>query len=159
MNRFFLSPVLFMLIIIPFLTGCYQDNTTDICCLAGSVTDGYIQRDFQVPVKRYCQILTLRDDSALMAEYRDWHSKVWPEVLEGIKSVGILDHEIYMHENTLFMILVVPCDFNFEQQMSLLATLPRQAEWEEFMSKFQNSDSGASSADKWTRMERIFKLN
>jgi L-rhamnose mutarotase len=84
---------------------------------------------------------------------------VWPEVLEGIKSVGILDHEIYMHGNILFMILVTPADFQFDRQMELLATLPKQAEWEAFMSRFQESDSGASSADKWTRMERIFKLH
>jgi L-rhamnose mutarotase len=56
------------------------------------------------------------------------------------------------------MILVTPADFDFEKQMSLLASLPRQAEWEALMSRFQESDSGASSADKWTRMERIFKL-
>lgn len=87
-----------------------------------------------------------------------WHSKVWPEVLEGVKKVGILDHEIYIHDNILFMILVTPVDFDFETQMKKLATLPRQAEWEEFMSKFQNSDSNASSAEKWTRMDRLFKL-
>jgi len=37
--------------------------------------------------------------------------------------------------------------------------LPRQAEWEEFMSKFQKSDPSASSSEKWVRMERIFKLH
>ena len=95
----------------------------------------------------------------LIEEYTNWHSKVWPEVLEGIKEVGILDHEIYIHNNTLFMILVAPADFNFDQQMSKLATLPRQAEWEEFMSKFQKSDPSASSSEKWVLMERIFKLN
>jgi L-rhamnose mutarotase len=159
MNRLFRIPVLFSLSLLFFITGCNQESQSDISAFQGSIEAGYLQEDFPIPVKRYCQILTLRDDPDLITEYREWHSKVWPEVLKGIKSVGILDHEIYMHGNTLFMVLVVPHDFDFDKQMSLLATLPRQAEWEASMAKFQNSDASASSADKWTRMERIFKLN
>jgi L-rhamnose mutarotase len=121
--------------------------------------NGFVQKEFGFPVKRYCLTLELKNEPQLIEEYKNWHSKVWPEVLDGIRKVGILDHEIYIHENTLFMILVTPVDFNFEQQMGKLATLPRQAEWEEFMSKFQKSDPNASSSEKWVLMERIFKLN
>jgi len=147
--------ILFLLFAGP---GCSVHDQSYPKDFTGSSLNGYIQADFPFPVKRYCQILTLKDDPGLMAEYREWHAKVWPEVQEGIRSVGILDHEIYMHGNTLFMILVTPADFDFEKKMSLLATLPRQAEWEALMARFQESDPGASSADKWTRMERIFKL-
>ena len=147
--------ILFLLFAGP---GCSDQERTGPEEFTGSRLNGYIQEDFPFPVKRYCQILTLKDDPGLMAEYREWHSNVWPEVLEGIRSVGILDHEIYMHGNILFMILVTPADFDFEKQMALLATLPGQAEWEALMARFQESDPGASSADKWTRMERIFKL-
>jgi L-rhamnose mutarotase len=42
--------------------------------------------------------------------------------------------------------------------MALLATLPRQAEWEAFVSRFQQSSPGATSAEKWRPLERIFKL-
>ena len=102
--------------------------------------------------------MELENDPELIREYIDWHDKVWPEVLEGIKQVGILDHEIYRHNNKVFMILVTPADFDFEKQMTKLSTLPRQAEWEAFMSKYQVTTAEASSADKWVRMERIFKL-
>ncbi|MAX26773.1 MAG: L-rhamnose mutarotase [Phycisphaeraceae bacterium] len=119
---------------------------------------GYLQKAFEVPVKRYCMTMELENDPQLIEEYKEWHTKVWPEVLEGIKKVGILDHEIYLHENKLFMIVVTPADFDFETQMSKLAKLPRQAEWEEFMSKFQVTSPDASSAEKWVKMERIFKL-
>ena len=153
MNR-----IVFVIIIgLTFIIGCSRENIKEIPAFQESKIDGYIQKDFTFPVKRYCQILTLKDDPELIEEYKEWHAKVWPEVLEGIKKVGVLDHEIYIHGNTLFMILVVPHDFDFDEQMSKLATLPRQAEWEQFVSKFQNTDSSASSADKWTRMERIFK--
>lgn len=51
---------------------------------------GYKVRKYQGPVKRYCQMLNLKNDAALIAEYRKRHSegKVWPETLAAIvKSV------------------------------------------------------------------------
>lgn len=42
--------------------------------------------------------------------------------------------------------------------MQRLATLPRQAEWEEYMAVFQVCNPKASSANKWQLMERIFYL-
>lgn len=44
---------------------------------------GYKVRKYQGPVKRYCQMLNLKNDAALIAEYRKRHSegKVWPETL------------------------------------------------------------------------------
>ena len=38
------------------------------------------------------------------------------------------------------------------------ATLERQAEWEAFVDKFQQSEAGAASNEKWQRMEQIFQL-
>ena len=35
---------------------------------------GYKVRKYQGPVKRYCQMLNLKNDAALIAEYRKRHS-------------------------------------------------------------------------------------
>ena len=37
---------------------------------------GYKVRKYQGPVKRYCQMLNLKNDAALIAEYRKRHSEV-----------------------------------------------------------------------------------
>ncbi len=124
-----------------------------------STSSGYAQRAFDLPVKRYCMQLELKSDPNLIEEYKSWHSKVWPEILDGISKVGILDHEIYLNGTQLFMIIVTPENFDFEAQMNKLATLPRQAEWEAFMAKYQKSSANASSSEKWTLMERIFKYS
>lgn len=110
--------------------------------------------------KRYCRTLTLRDDAGLIATYRDRHAEgnVWPEVLEGIRSVGILEMEIYIRGNQLFMIVETPLDFDWESAMERLGTLPRQQEWEDYMTLFQQSEVGTSPADKWQPMERMFHL-
>lgn len=121
---------------------------------------GYPIKDYKVPVKRYCRTLDLRDDPELIAEYRRRHAKenIWKEVLDGIKEVGILEMDIYIRGTRLMMILEVPADLDLDAAMARLATLPRQQEWEDFMSVFQQSAPGASSAEKWQPMERVFHI-
>ena len=58
----------------------------------------YAAKEHHQPVKRYCRTLDLRDDPKLIAEYRRRHSQaeIWPEVIAGIREVGILEMEIYI---------------------------------------------------------------
>ena len=109
-------------------------------------------------MKRYCQTLELYNNPELIAGYVKEHEQVWPEIKNGIREVGILDMQIFIHENRLFMIVDTVDDFDWEKDNARLATLPRQAEWEAYMSKFQVSKPGQASHEKWQMMERIFKL-
>jgi L-rhamnose mutarotase len=111
-------------------------------------------------MRRFCLTLDLRDDPTLVAEYRRWHTpeQIWPEIPKGIHEVGITDMEIYLLGTRLFMIMEANQDFEFEKQMAVLAALPRQKEWEAFVSRFQRSSPDAASNEKWKLMEKIFKL-
>lgn len=121
---------------------------------------GYQVQSYTVRVKRYCQTLDLRDNPELIAEYRKRHSRTeaWQEILRGIRQIGILEMEIYILATRLFMIVETPIDFDWDTAMAQLNTLPRQQEWEEYMSIFQQATPGMSSADKWKPMERMFHL-
>ena len=119
---------------------------------------GYKVKVYHQPVKRYCQTLDLKDDPALIAEYVKRHSNPWPEIPAGIREVGILEMEIFLLGTKLFMIVETPLDFDWNTAMAKLATLPRQAEWEEYMSIFQMASPEASSAEKWQMMDEIFRL-
>ena len=68
-------------------------------------------------MKRFCQILTLVDDPASIEAYVEEHRHVWPVVKEGIRSVGILDMQIYRKGNVLFMIVDTVDDFDWERTM------------------------------------------
>ena len=108
--------------------------------------DGCPVKSYKEPVKRYCQTLDLRDNPELIAEYRKRHSRAeaWPEILAGIRQVGILEMELYLLGTRLFMIVETPVDFKWDEAMSRLATLPRQQEWEDYMSLFQLVAPGAT---------------
>lgn len=97
-----------------------------------------------MPVKRYCQTLDLKNNPELIAEYREIHSreKAWPEIREGIRSVGILEMEIYIIGSRLFMIVETPLDFDWDTAMKRLAQLPRQAEWEDHVARFSGMCAG-----------------
>ena len=108
---------------------------------------GYKVKSYNIPVKRYCQTLNLRDSPELITEYRKRHSQeeAWTEILEGIREVGILEMEIYILGTRLFMIIETPLDFDWNSAMERLNTLPRQQEWEEYMSIFQQTTPGLCS--------------
>jgi L-rhamnose mutarotase len=108
--------------------------------------------------KRYCQFLQLNPET--IEEYKYWHDSrhIWSEIPQGIRRAGILDMEIYLVRNLAFMIVETPLDFDWDESFGRLATFERQAEWETFVGKFQNSKQGLRSEEKWQLMERIFSL-
>ena len=123
-------------------------------------TEGYHVKEYGQPVKRYVQTMDLKDDPELIAEYKRRHSQAeaWPEIMAGIREVGILDMQIFILGTRLVMIVETPVDFNWDCAMARLATLPRQQEWEDYMAIFQQCAEGATSDEKWQMMERMFYL-
>ena len=109
-------------------------------------------------MKRYCRTLELRDDPEMIARYEEAHANIWPEIREGILSVGILDMQIYRYGTRLFMIMDTADDFDFEKDNERLSKLPRQAEWEAYVAQMQGCDPNAPSTDKWHLMDKIFSL-
>lgn len=108
--------------------------------------------------KRYCLTLDLKDDPALIAEYRRYHQKIWPEITGSIKDSGILDMEIYLLGTRMFMIMEVGPNFSLEAKAEADSLSPKMREWEQLMWKFQQPLAQAKPGEKWLLMERIFKL-
>ena len=107
-------------------------------------------------MKRYCQTLTLVDNPEMIEKYVEAHAHVWPEIIEGQREVGILDMQIYRYGRSLFMIMDTVDDFDFARDMTKLATMPRQAEWEAYVAQFQGAKAEARSDEKWQKMDKIF---
>jgi L-rhamnose mutarotase len=108
--------------------------------------------------RRYCLTLDLRDDPALIAEYKRYHEHIWPEIDASLRNCGIQDAEIYLLGTRLFMILKVDDHFSFEAKARADQENAKVREWEELMWKFQKPLPQAKPGEKWLLMERIFKL-
>ena len=108
--------------------------------------------------RRYCLALDLKDDAQLIAEYKLYHEKIWPEITRNIKDAGIEDMEIYLLGTRMFMVMEVNERFSFEAKAKADCENPKVREWEELMWKFQRLLPEAKPGEKWLLMERIFKL-
>lgn len=76
-------------------------------------------------MKRYCQTLDLYDDKELIEAYVAEHAHVWEEVKAGIREVGIVDMQIYIYGNRLFMIMDTTDEFDMERDYLLRCLVRR----------------------------------
>ncbi|MCE7864729.1 MAG: L-rhamnose mutarotase [Bacteroidetes bacterium CHB5] len=109
-------------------------------------------------MKRYCLALDLKNDAALIAEYENYHKKIWPEIEASIKNSGILTMQIYRTGNRLFMIMETTDSFTFEAKSKADADNPKVQEWENLMWKYQQALPGSLPGEKWKLMDKIFEL-
>jgi L-rhamnose mutarotase len=108
--------------------------------------------------RRFCLTLDLKDDPILIAEYKRYHERIWPEITRSIKDSGIEDMEIYLLGTRMFMIMEVNESFSFEANANADQLNPRVQEWERLMGTFQKSLPQAKPGEKWLLMKRVFKL-
>jgi L-rhamnose mutarotase len=122
---------------------------------------GYNKSSSHLNYKRFCKVLKLQENKELIEKYKEIHKpeNIWPVISRGIKEVGIIDMEIYIKDNMAFMIMDTVPDFDHEKAMKKLESLPKQKEWEEYVSQFQNAGSKADTPEKWEVVERIFVLD
>lgn len=108
--------------------------------------------------RRFCLTLDLKDDPKLIAEYKRYHTQIWPEIAQSIKHSGIEEMEIYLLGTRMFMVMEVNETFSFETKAEADRLNPKVEEWEELMWTFQQALPQARPSEKWLLMERIFKL-
>ena len=109
--------------------------------------------------QRHCLTLDLKNDPALIAEYRRYHQNVWPEIKQSLRDAGILDMEIYLFGTRMFMIIETTDFFSFGKKAELDRNNPKVMEWENLMGKFQQPFSNDARPEaRWQSMERVFKF-
>src|SRR5579862_4049324 len=99
--------------------------------------------------RRYCLTLDLKDDPALIAEYKRYHERIWPEITKSIKDSGIEDLEIYLLGTRMFMIMQTNDAFSFTAKAAADNANPKVQQWETLMWKFQQALPQANPGEKW----------
>jgi L-rhamnose mutarotase len=96
-------------------------------------------------------------DNAVVETYRDYHRRVWPEVLDSLKTSGLIDMQIYLLGLRLVMIAELEDGSDLRSAFATrMASHPRVAEWERLMMSLQQPAPGAGPGEWWTAMERVF---
>lgn len=109
-------------------------------------------------MKHYCLALDLVDDAEKIQQYQQYHQNVWPEITTNIRNRGVLDMQIWQVENRLFMIMDTIDDYDLNIAENVAVSEPKNIEWENLMSQYQQVLPSAKRGEKWIEMKKIFDL-
>ncbi len=110
-------------------------------------------------MKHFGLTLNLKNDAALIEEYKAYHREAWPEVLDALKAVGITKMNIYLLGCRLFMAMETVDTFNMETDFPrYLREHPKCKAWDELMRTFQEPVAEAQEGEWWALMEPVFEL-
>jgi L-rhamnose mutarotase len=105
-------------------------------------------------MQRVCFLLQVKKDR--LAEYKERHKQVWPEMREALSATGWHNYSLFLRDDGLLVGYVETPDF--EKARAAMATLEVNARWQGEMKEFFE-DPGGREADKQMRpLEQVFYL-
>ncbi len=111
-------------------------------------------------MQEFALTINLVDDLEKIERYKEYHRNVWPEVIELLGSVGILDMKIFLLGRRMFMLMKADDDFRPERDFARLeASSDRYNEWQRTMDQFQERVAEAQPDEHWAAMEKVFDFS
>lgn len=109
-------------------------------------------------LRRYGMAIGLRPEK--LAEYRELHAAVWPDVLRMIHECGIRNYSIYLAElrpgeYTLFSYFEYVGD-DFDADMAKMAADPTTQRWWELCKPCQIPFETRSEGEWWMNLPEVF---
>jgi L-rhamnose mutarotase len=106
---------------------------------------------------RYVLTVDLRDDAAASAEYRNRHSRVWPEVVESLRVAGVQRMDIHLLGRRVVMIVEVSDGLDLRRVFAAhRQSTGRVQEWERLMQSLHEPAFDALPGEWWAVMEPVF---
>lgn len=99
-------------------------------------------------------------DPEKIAEYKDLHAAVWPQVLAALKNANVRNYSIFLREpeNLLFGYWEYHGK-DFEADMAQVADDPETRSWWSFCSPCQLPLASRSEGEHWAMMEKVFHMD
>ena len=110
-------------------------------------------------MKCYGMTLNLKDDADSIEKYKEYHRHPWPEPLQGLRVVGVLDMKIFLLGRRMFMYMTTVDEFDPEVDFArYMEQYPKAQEWDDLMCTFQERVAEAAAGEWWALMEQVFDL-
>lgn len=107
-------------------------------------------------MKRVAFLLQIREDK--IAEYKEHHQAVWPEMLDALRRTGWHNYSLFMREDgLLFGYFETP--ESFQVALDGMAKEAINAKWQEFMAPYFEGLGGAYADESMIELEEIFHLD
>jgi L-rhamnose mutarotase len=105
-------------------------------------------------VQRVCFLLKVRKDR--LAEYRERHAAVWPEMLDALSSAGWHNYSLFLRDDGLLVGYLETDDFAAAQEA--MATTDVNARWQTEMADFFEALDGARPDEAMRPLTEVFHL-
>lgn len=104
---------------------------------------------------RYCFLLQVRPER--IAEYRDRHRSVWPEMLAALRDTGWRRYSLHLRDDGL-LVGYVECDDLAAAQAAMAATAVN-ARWQAEMAPFFTGLDGRGPDESFLVLDEVFSLD
>jgi L-rhamnose mutarotase len=101
-------------------------------------------------------LIGIRDGK--IEEYKAYHARVWPDILEKITECNIRNYSIF-HKDGLLFAYFEYTGRDFEADMAKMAEDPKTQEWWSIMKPMQAPAATRSPGEWWSDMEEVFHLD
>jgi L-rhamnose mutarotase len=105
-------------------------------------------------MRRVCFILRVKPDR--LAEYRERHAAVWPEMLAALRDTGWHDYSLFLHDDGLLVGYFLTEDL--EASLAGMERTEVNARWQAEMAPFFENLDGRRPDEGFVVLEEIFNL-
>ena len=111
-------------------------------------------------MKSFGFTLNLRDDPEVIASYKEYHRRVWPDVEKTLRNLGVRKFRIFLHGRRLFLYMETAQPYDAATFQAEYLKDPKAAEWERLMrERFQEPLPGSKPGEWWCAMEPVYALD
>ena len=103
---------------------------------------------------RYCFLLQVRPE--LLAEYRERHAAVWPDMLRALRETGWRNYSLFARPDGLLVGYVEADDLDAAQRAMAMTEV--NARWQAQMSRFFTGLGGRPPDEGFVLLEEVFNL-
>jgi L-rhamnose mutarotase len=106
-------------------------------------------------MKRVCFALQVRPDR--LAEYKERHAAVWPEMLEALRQAGWHNYSLFLRDDGLLVGYVETPDF--ERALAEMARTDVNRRWQSEMREFFVNPEGLAPDEQMRPIPEVFHLD
>lgn len=107
-------------------------------------------------MRRVGFILKVRQEK--LAEYKEHHQRVWPEMLAALRRTGWHNYSLFLRDDgLLFGYFETP--ESFQAALAGMAKEEINAKWQEFMAPYFENLSGAHADESMVQLAEVFHLD
>jgi L-rhamnose mutarotase len=107
-------------------------------------------------MRRVGFVLKVRQDK--LAEYKEHHKHVWPEMLDALRRTGWHNYSLFLRDDgLLFGYFETPA--SFQAALAGMAQEEINAKWQEFMAPYFENLGGAHADQSMVELQEVFHLD